>query len=133
LTTNHKPRHHRDADADEPEVVPSHWRNGGPITLASDTLAPAPGGSTPADFVSRVREIAAGDLWVFDSWGQEEVRDRMWDRADTIEWLDYPGGVVIPRLIRRSLRRSVRRERIFGGNVETWSSWLSVITRFPTP
>ena len=28
---------HHDADADTPEVVPSHWRRGGPIRLAGDT------------------------------------------------------------------------------------------------
>ncbi len=28
---------HHTADADRPDVVPCHWRNGGPITLASDT------------------------------------------------------------------------------------------------
>lgn len=29
--------HHHPADAEDPDVVPCHWRNGGPITLASDT------------------------------------------------------------------------------------------------
>ena len=36
--TNHRPLgDHHDADADTPEVVPSHWRWGGPITLAGDS------------------------------------------------------------------------------------------------
>jgi len=37
LTTNPPHVHHHDADAETPKVVPSHWRSGGPITLASDT------------------------------------------------------------------------------------------------
>jgi len=28
--------HHHPADAEDPDMVPCHWRNGGPITLASD-------------------------------------------------------------------------------------------------
>lgn len=36
LTPNHPNEHHHNADADDPEVVPSHWRKGEPITLAGD-------------------------------------------------------------------------------------------------
>jgi adenylate kinase family enzyme len=49
----------------------------------------------------------------------------LWDRADTVIWLDYPRRVIMPRVLRRSFRRTVRREVLFGGNVETWTGWLS--------
>lgn len=48
------------------------------------------------------------------------VRDLTWGRADTIVWLDYPAPLVFWRLIRRTLRRLWTKERLFGGNVETF-------------
>lgn len=49
----------------------------------------------------------------------------MWAAADIVVWLDYPRRVVLPRLFRRSIRRSATGQRIFGGNLETWRGWLS--------
>src|SRR4051812_15403227 len=56
-------------------------------------------------FATRTREIAASSAWIFDSFGYPEVRDLLWERADTVVWLDYPRRVVMPRVLRRSLRR----------------------------
>lgn len=69
--------------------------------------------------------IAAETRWIIDSIGYPEVRDLLWDRADTVLWLDYPKRVIMPRILRRSLRRTITREPLFGGNRETWSDWLS--------
>lgn len=90
-----------------------------------DALAIGPDWSTPPDLVERVDQIVTQPSWVFDSWGYEPVRDAMWAAADTVVWLDYPARVVLPRLARRSLGRSLRRTEIFGGNRETWRHWLS--------
>ncbi|MET7700471.1 adenylate kinase [Streptomyces sp. NPDC005485] len=72
-----------------------------------------------------VSQLVAGPHWVIDSIGSPEVRDLMWERADTVIWLDYAKRVVMPRVLRRSVRRTVTREVIFGGNRETWRGWLS--------
>lgn len=40
-------------------------------------------------------------------------------------WLDYGKRVVMPRVLRRSLPRTVTRERVFGGNRESWAGRLS--------
>ena len=90
-----------------------------------DALAIGPGWSTPATLVQDVAAIVREPAWVFDSWGYPQVRDAMWAAADTVVWLDYPRRVVLPRLLRRSLARSWRRDRIFGGNVERWRGWIS--------
>ncbi|MFI5986046.1 AAA family ATPase [Streptomyces sp. NPDC051555] len=75
-------------------------------------------------FVRDTARLAARDAWIFDSLGYRAVRDLLWERADTIVWLDHPRRVVMWRVLRRSLRRTVRRERVFGGNVEGWLDWL---------
>ncbi|MEU0039614.1 MULTISPECIES: AAA family ATPase [unclassified Streptomyces] len=77
------------------------------------------------DLREQVATIAATPGWIFDSFGYPEVRDLLWTHADTVVWLDYPKSVIMPRILRRSLRRTLLRERIFGGNVETLSGWFS--------
>ncbi|MGW0655650.1 adenylate kinase [Streptomyces phaeochromogenes] len=73
----------------------------------------------------QVAKIAATPAWIFDSFGHSDVRDLLWTSADTVIWLDYSRSVVMPRVLRRSVRRTLLRERVFGGNVETLSSWFS--------
>ncbi|WP_432172817.1 adenylate kinase [Streptomyces sp. Tue6028] len=75
--------------------------------------------------VDDVSRIAAERRWIIDSLGYPEVRDLLWGRADTVIWLDYPKRVVMPRVLRRSFRRTATREVLFGGNRETWTHWLS--------
>ncbi|MFF7362342.1 AAA family ATPase [Streptomyces sp. NPDC008125] len=84
-----------------------------------------PGWAVSADFGRAVAAIVEEERWIFDSYGSPEVRDLVWERADTVVWLDYPRRVVMPRVLRRSLLRTVTRRRIFGGNRERAVEWLS--------
>ena len=90
-----------------------------------DALAFGPGWSTAPDLVERVDAITSQPGWVLDSYGYEAVRDLMWARADTLLWLDLPRRVTFLRALRRSAGRTLRRERVFGGNRETLRGWLS--------
>ncbi|MDC0768763.1 adenylate kinase [Streptomyces sp. HD] len=75
--------------------------------------------------VEDVSRLTAEPRWIIDSLGYPEVRDLLWDRADTVIWLDYSKRVIMPRVLRRSIRRTVTREVLFGGNRETWTDWLN--------
>ena len=72
-----------------------------------------------------VLRLTAEPRWIIVSIGSPEVRDLLWEKADTVLWLDYGRRVTMPRVLRRSLRRTVTRERIFGGNRESWAGWLT--------
>jgi hypothetical protein len=41
------------------------------------------------------------------------------DAADTVIWLDLPMRVWLPRLLRRTIARAVRREELWNGNRES--------------
>ncbi|MEU9450836.1 adenylate kinase [Streptomyces sp. NPDC048277] len=84
-----------------------------------------PGWAVNSELTEDVSRLTAGPRWIVDSLGYPEVRDLLWDRADTVIWLDYPRRVIMPRVLRRSVRRTVTREVLFGGNRETWTGWLS--------
>ncbi len=51
-----------------------------------------------------------------------QVRDLTWSAADTLIWLDLPFTLVMWRLLRRTVRRVVTREDLWGtGNRETFA------------
>ncbi len=77
---------------------------------------------TPAEpqvFRDRVRLALSGDRWVVDG-NYSAVRDIVWARADTVVFLDYPFRLVLRRLLKRTLRRSLYQEELWNGNRETF-------------
>ena len=84
-----------------------------------------PGWAVNEHLTDDVLRLTAEPRWIIDSIGSPEVRDLLWELADAVLWLDYGRGVIMPRVLRRSLWRTVTRERVFGGNRETWAGWLS--------
>lgn len=72
-------------------------------------------------FRQRVDAATAQSAWVCDG-NYHAVRDVVWDRADTVVWLDLPFRVHLWRILSRGLRRSVRRELLWGTNRETLRS-----------
>lgn len=80
-----------------------------------------PGWTLPPldEFRLRVADATRGDRWVIDgSYGK--ARDIVWSRADTVVWLDLPFGVMIRRIVRRSLGRMRSGERLWGIQQETF-------------
>lgn len=74
---------------------------------------------TPAElFLEKVRTALVGERWVVDG-NYRQARDTIWEKADTVVWLDYPIGLVIWWLLRRSIRRAVSQELLWGRNRET--------------
>jgi adenylate kinase family enzyme len=61
----------------------------------------------------------SGDRWVVDG-NYSAVRDIVWARADTVVFLDYPFRLVLRRLLKRTLRRSLYQEELWNGNRETF-------------
>jgi adenylate kinase family enzyme len=70
-----------------------------------------------AEFRGLVAAAAAGERWVIDG-NYRVAHDVLWPRATAIVWLDLPLPVVFGRALRRTLRRVLRREVLFAGNVE---------------
>lgn len=71
-----------------------------------------------AVFQQSATEAASRQKWVIDG-NYAAVRPAVWGRADTLVWLDYSFGLVVFRLLRRTLYRVFTREELFSGNRES--------------
>jgi adenylate kinase family enzyme len=76
------------------------------------------------EFRARVQSFAAQPRWVIDG-NYSQVRDILWPLATTIVLLDLPKRVVMTRVVKRTLLRIVKRERLWNDNRETWRNALS--------
>lgn len=75
------------------------------------------------EFRARASRFAAGERWVADG-NYSAVQDLLWQRADTVVWLDLPRHRVMRQLIWRTLRRLVARAELWNGNRESWANLL---------
>jgi len=67
---------------------------------------------------ARIDEVMAHDRWVIDG-NYSRFQPGIWDRADTVVWLDHSFPRLFGRLIRRTARRTLQREPLWAGNRET--------------
>jgi len=86
-----------------------------------DALVQGPGWvETPAaELRATLEPLLAEPRWVVDGNYRGKLGDFVLSRADLIVWLDLPLTVWLPRLVRRSLTRWVRREELWNGNRES--------------
>ena len=82
-----------------------------------DSLFHGPGWVPRPSFEADVREFAARPGWVTE-WQYSSVRDLLADRADLLIWLDLSRATVMRQVVRRTIGRRLRRERLWNGNVE---------------
>ncbi|NQY64279.1 MAG: adenylate kinase [Alteromonadaceae bacterium] len=77
------------------------------------------------EFCRLVDSKTSGDSWVV-SGNYSASRDILWDKADTIIWLNYPFTLIFYRALVRCFVRASTRQKLFAGNVETFRhSFLS--------
>jgi adenylate kinase family enzyme len=72
-----------------------------------------------AEFRRRLEPVVERDSWVVDGSYRSKLGDLVLERADTIVWLDLPRRVWLPRLVLRTVRRTVTREPLWNGNRES--------------
>lgn len=93
--------------------------------LEMDAIMHADGwnSATDEEFGQALREFVAQDRWVVDgnytSHGTTEI---VWPRADTFVWVDPSKRLVMSRVIRRTLKRTLTRERLWNGLTEPFSN-----------
>lgn len=92
------------------------------------------------EFVRQTAELVRTDGWVIDGNYSAVREDVIWPGADTVVWLDLPRRVVMTRLVRRTVRRTLTRQELWNGNRErstnltSWDPHRSILrwawTRF---
>jgi len=82
-----------------------------------DALCHGPGW-TPRDcFVAEVEAFSARRRWVTE-WQYHTVRTLLAERADLLVWLDLPRATVMRQVIAWTVRRRLRRQMLWNGNIE---------------
>lgn len=66
-----------------------------------DALHHGPGWVKRQDFETDVDTFSAGSRWVTEDQYHTALGDLLWQRADTVIWLDLPRRTVMQRVIRR--------------------------------
>ncbi|MCK8616417.1 AAA family ATPase [Gordonia sp. C13] len=83
-----------------------------------DALHHGPGWVRRPEFLDDVREFLASDAWVTE-WQYRDARPLIAARAELLVWLDLPyWTTTFPRVVRRTVRRRLRREVLWNGNLE---------------
>lgn len=90
-----------------------------------DSLHHGAGWVKRPEFEADASALAAGDRWITEDQYQTFIGDLLWQRADTVLWLDLPRRVVMWRVITRTFVRMVLRTELYNGNRERVSNLAS--------
>jgi adenylate kinase family enzyme len=69
------------------------------------------------EFKQRVKEDTENGDWTIDG-NYSAVREIIWERVDTIVWLDIPFLPVFLRIVWRTIRRIITQEELWNTNTE---------------
>jgi adenylate kinase family enzyme len=76
--------------------------------------------------IAAADRVTAQAQWVLDG-NFDYQRHFVWQRADTVVWLDFPRWAIIMRAIRRNLRYLVSQQPMWSGNRITWRrAWSGI-------
>jgi len=84
-----------------------------------DVLHWGPNWTIRTEFEENVGKAVQNTSWVIDG-NYRNVRDVIWDKVDTIIWLNYSFPLVFWRALKRTIPRMIMRKPIFAGNQETF-------------
>ena len=82
-----------------------------------DSLYHGPSWIKRPTFEDDVHRFTAGPAWTTE-WQYGSVRDHLAGAADLLVWLDLPRRTVMRQVTGRTLRRRLRREELWNGNIE---------------
>jgi adenylate kinase family enzyme len=79
------------------------------------------------EFLDEVEKATSRPGWVVDgNYRRFVIEGPVWQRADTVVWLDLPRRTVMRQVIARTVRRAVTREVLWNGNHEPLSNFISL-------
>jgi adenylate kinase family enzyme len=70
------------------------------------------------EFEADVHRFSAEHRWVAEDQYHRALGDLLWERADTVIWLDLPRRTIMWRVVRRSVFRVLMRQELWNGNRE---------------
>lgn len=77
----------------------------------------------PERFLVEVDRATSGARWVVDGNYRAVVSEGpVWERADTVVWLDLPRRTVMRQIVMRTVRRTLTHEELWNGNREPLSN-----------
>lgn len=88
-----------------------------------DRLHWGPNWTIKADFEEEAAKAVQYPCWIIDG-NYRKVRDLIWDKANTLIWLNYSFPVVFGRALKRTFSRIITKKELFGGNRENLVSTL---------
>ena len=78
--------------------------------------------ATSVELHDRVSAAVDADGWVVDGNYQGKIGTLVWQRADTVVWIDPPKWRVMGQALCRTVRRVVTRQELWNGNRENWDA-----------